>query len=64
MLDGGHVCRSIVGSQAYQVAAAGLVCGLHRRLIVPPRPVDLIDLDLQEIFGRQILAGTNVKRIA
>ena len=28
------------------------------------RPVDLIDLDLQKIFGRQILAGTNVKRIA
>ena len=28
------------------------------------RQVDLIDLDLQKIFGRQILAGTNVKRIA
>ena len=28
------------------------------------RPLDLIDLDLQRIFGRQILAGTNVKRIA
>ena len=39
MLDGGHICRSIVGSQAHQVAATGLVCGLHRRLIVPPRPI-------------------------
>lgn len=28
------------------------------------RPVDLVDLDLQETLGRQILAGGNVKRVA
>ena len=28
------------------------------------RPVDLVDLDLQETLGRQILAGANVKRVA
>ena len=28
------------------------------------RPVDLVDLDLQETLGRRILAGANAKRVA
>jgi predicted nucleotidyltransferase len=28
------------------------------------RPVDLVDLDLQERFGQQLLAGSDLRRVA
>jgi predicted nucleotidyltransferase len=28
------------------------------------RPVDLVDLDLQERFGKQLLAGSDLRRVA
>ena len=28
------------------------------------RPVDLVDLDLQERFGKQLLAGSELRRVA
>lgn len=28
------------------------------------RPIDLVDLDLQERFGKQLLAGSDIRRVA